>query len=1673
MNRTSFWTILVFLAICVMFVMTYSVAQAILYEPGETLNPACAPTDVDCDVIPPATAGVNNNITELGSLTHVTSTNAVFTYATSTQLYVNGLLFESMNGVSVTSTHAFLTNLTFGSATGTSMSTVDLSSTGLSSLATTTIMNGFLGIGTSTPQSALHLTSGSFLQTVGSDPTIVGSLDLPPGGTDVYVAGKYAYVTTWSTGDDFHIIDISNPTAPIEVGSLDLPDAANGVHVSGRYAYVVTGGIGDDFHIIDISNPTAPIEVGSLDLPDAAWDVYISGQYAYVVTDTTGDDFHIIDISDPTRPIEVGSLDLPDTGSSVYVLGKYAYVGNSEVSGDTCPSQCEFHIIDISDPTTPSIAGSLNLSSFTVSDIYISGKYAYVTTISVTENFYIIDISDPITPVIVGSLNLPSNTAARGVHVLGKYAYIVTDETGDDFHIIDISDPTAPIEVRSLNLPNSAFGVYVSGKYAYVVNNDVTGSTCPAQCEFHIIDLTGIDAPTANIGALQSSNISVTENITIGNDAYIGNGLVVGSGGILSQGGLSVSGGDIRHVGGSFLQTVGSGPTIVGSLNLPTSGRGVHISGKYAYVTTLSTGNDLHIIDISTPSTPIEVGSLNLPHSANSVYVSSKYAYVVNNNVAGSNCPSECEFHIIDVSDPSSPTTTGSLNLPDSGNDVYVSGKYAYVLTASSSNDFHIIDISDPTRPAEVGSLDLPHSANGVYVSGKYAYVVNDNIFASNCPSECEFHIIDISDPTTPVMMGSMEIPYSPSDVYVSGKYAYVVNNTPFGSLCGMSCQVPLLIIDISDPLSPTTVGSLDFSLSSIYAIHVAGKYAYLVTDPDGDDFHVVDISDPTNPVEVTSLNLPASTRDIFVSGKYAYVTTNNVAGDTCPSQCEFHIIDLTGIDAPTANIGALQSSNISVTENITIGNDTYIGNGLVVGSGGILSQGGLSVSGGDIRHTGGSLIQTVGSDPVIVGGVSSSTVMDNAYGVYVSGKYAYTTGLDSHTLSIVDISDNTNPTIVGSFSGVAHGWENPTDVVINGGHAYVTFVSSSLAIIDISDPYEPNLVGSISSSTLLFASSVYVSGRYAYVTSMGFISVPGSFSIIDISDPAAPYFVDSLVFSDTGASSSYVSGKYAYVVSRGEVSLTPGSLRIIDISDPTNQTIVGSVASSTVLQAANSVYVSGKYAYVASTVSDSLTVVDISSSTAPFIAGVAQDSDVLDGATSVHVSGKYAYVANNGDNSLRIIDISDPIAPTVVGGVKDATSLDGTASVFVSGKYAYVTAGGSDSLNIIDLTGIDAPTANIGALQSSNISVTDNLIIGNDTYIGNGLVVGSGGILSYGGFSFSNPSSTSYIAGSLVFGNASLDDDVILQLPNDASSTAMGHTWDTYSDTRIKLDQTSLNYGLSEILQLQPKRYTQKNSYWANGELILSGGNNTFGLIAQEVHNILPEIVSRPGDESRGLWGIDYSKLGPVLIRAIQEQQDQIDGLHFYLAGISTSSPTTLSEEELLFASNKPQTSALSYLSSRLASGATILKDFMAERITAVVGVFHRVKTKSIEMTDEETGELYCITIKQGEWHKRQGGCATDASSNSAILGQTITPSTQEESVVTESATPTSSPHDDMYDAVVETDDLSDIDVVDQKDNTTQDEGGETGQFISELVEKIKQSTEQVTENEGDAIEE
>jgi Chaperone of endosialidase len=102
--------------------------------------------------------------------------------------------------------------------------------------------------------------------------------------------------------------------------------------------------------------------------------------------------------------------------------------------------------------------------------------------------------------------------------------------------------------------------------------------------------------------------------------------------------------------------------------------------------------------------------------------------------------------------------------------------------------------------------------------------------------------------------------------------------------------------------------------------------------------------------------------------------------------------------------------------------------------------------------------------------------------------------------------------------------------------------------------------------------------------------------------------------------------------------------------------------------------------------------------------------------------------------------------------------------------------------------------------------------------------------------------------------------------------TTAVG--FQNCSDYRFKKDFTPITSALDNIGQIQAYSY-----FWKQDEFPAYGFNNSkqIGFIAQEIEKFYPEVVST---DANGYKSVDYGKLTPVLLVAVNELNDKVTKL-------------------------------------------------------------------------------------------------------------------------------------------------------------------------------------------------
>jgi hypothetical protein len=247
-------------------------------------------------------------------------------------------------------------------------------------------------------------------------------------------------------------------------------------------------------------------------------------------------------------------------------------------------------------------------------------------------------------------------------------------------------------------------------------------------------------------------------------------------------------------------------------------------------------------------------------------------------------------------------------------------------------------------------------------------------------------------------------------------------------------------------------------------------------------------------------------------------------------------------------------------------------------------------------------------------------------------------------------------------------------------------------------------------------------------------------------------------------------------------------------------------------------------------------------------------------------------------------------------GGVLNALELRADNDLFLtttSGSLK-LTSGGFLQIN----TTVGSATLNLKAQSGGNLIRVQNAAGGDGTIfangtstsldyafntysVGNALVIRNNGNIEIGGegsggggaltvrrdagipASIANEASS----GTLIrfSGNGS---GVLGSITHNGTNVA----YNTSSDYRLKQDLKDYN-GLELISGIKTYDYEWK-----------SNNSRMYGVIAHELQEVLPYAVTGEKD-AEDMQGVDYSKLVPILVKAIQEQQAQIDELKAIVA--------------------------------------------------------------------------------------------------------------------------------------------------------------------------------------------
>jgi hypothetical protein len=305
--------------------------------------------------------------------------------------------------------------------------------------------------------------------------------------------------------------------------------------------------------------------------------------------------------------------------------------------------------------------------------------------------------------------------------------------------------------------------------------------------------------------------------------------------------------------------------------------------------------------------------------------------------------------------------------------------------------------------------------------------------------------------------------------------------------------------------------------------------------------------------------------------------------------------------------------------------------------------------------------------------------------------------------------------------------WDNPAiesglsvgscatgrEVVVQGNYAYMTKSGTSyFSIIDITDTTDPTLVGSCARTNCSLSgtlNSVAVQGNYAYIASS---NNSGELYVINISNKAQPTLAYTYNASGNGDGQTlWISDNRLYMTrSSGD-----WELGIFNLSNPAQPALLGSLNLESTCIGLDIV---GNYAYLAcSDNSREFQVVDVSNpSTLSLTKRYVLNLSNSDDGYSIDIIGSTAYLGRS-NGYIYSINITNPLVPTLIssynfgGTVYRIAHPDDTTLVAVGNSYfeevQFVNV--SDPSSMSNLSSLDVPGfasySGQGVFYSSDLS--------------------------------------------------------------------------------------------------------------------------------------------------------------------------------------------------------------------------------------------------------------------------------------------------------------------------------------------------------------------------------
>ena len=575
---------------------------------------------------------------------------------------------------------------------------------------------------------------------------------------------------------------------------MDYWDNIADMKISGDYLYAANRSAG--LRIMDISDQQAPVQAAHLYQTGYVQHFVIDDTLCYVLdgggASNEDSGFTILNISDPTSPEILSKTELGGMLYGLAVIDTVLYIS----------STINIHIYNVNDPQNPIYITDYTHWGFNIGSLYCCGNALYAAEYGIHDNmwFNIFSAVAPYDIELIGGF--PNSSNCGSMHFDNDLAVLNAGGTG--FRICRMTDPFMPEMISEINTPGDCSDSYIHGDYLYAADGENGG--------LRIYDIADPAEPV-----LIGTNLlpdDAFQTAAFEQSIYLAD----------YNTGLSVfDGSDPQNP--AYLNTFG---------NFADMAKLV-VDSNYAFVVDGYYG--MRVFDLTDHTNPGEIAVWGP-----GIYQDKVECIVKADNLVYLGMR-DYGLVILDVSDPANPTETGSCEGFEITWDLALGNGFIYGVASGGVN---FIDVSDPTNPQYIHTYNPPGQSLDVAFKNNYLYIANSS----------NLTILDVSDPVNPVEISVLDISHSKR---IDVKDNLLVNYDTY-----------LSIIDIINPEEPVILNSL-YVGGTTSDVEICGNYVICATWYDG--FHVVDITDPTEPVIIGFDESAGDTQGLYVTDNYIYLS--------------------------------------------------------------------------------------------------------------------------------------------------------------------------------------------------------------------------------------------------------------------------------------------------------------------------------------------------------------------------------------------------------------------------------------------------------------------------------------------------------------------------------------------------------------------------------------------------------------------------------------------------------------------------------------------------------------------------------------------------------------------------------------------------------------------------------